>query len=549
MASTQYYDLSLVPESSIVRVHASQWDNGERKFIFTLYDENGLYTVPSGAVIELRATKADNHGYAVSSYESPEIVSYDGAQVTVVTERQMCAAAGEQDFKLSITIASRLVASARYTLVIDADTLSDDTDISDSYVPSIIDLATAQMEAAARSATLAESWAQGGTNSRTGEDTDNAKYFKEGSEAASEASEGFSEDSEAWARGTRNGTDVESSDPTYHNNSKYFAELSAASAQSSSNSASSSDASKEDSEAWAKGTKNGVDVPNTAPQYHDNSKYWSEQAHNSADRAEAYSVNVPYIGANGNWWVWDTTDGEYIDTGVDASITITVADVTMLEPTENPYITNTGTNTDPIFHLFIPRGKGIQSIAKTNTTVLTDTYTITYSDGATTTFTVVNGRGIDTISKTSTSGLIDTYTIAYNDNTTSTFTVTNGKTAYQSAVEGGYTGTEAEFEDDLAHFGEWKLDAEQAAQDAAQSASDAEDSAELSESFKNDAQDYADRANNSANLAGFYADILIPTFYIDFNTMELMQNDMTQASDITFSLDSNCNLLYSIASA
>lgn len=37
-----------------------------------------------------------------------------------------------------------------------------------------------------------------------------------------------------------------------------------------------------------------------------------------------------------------------------------------------------------------------------------------------------NGRGIVSISKTGTSGLVDTYTITYTDNTTSTFTVTNG---------------------------------------------------------------------------------------------------------------------------
>lgn len=514
MSSTQYYDLSLVPESSIVRVHASQWDNGERKFVFTLYDENGLYTIPSGAVIELRATKADGHGYAVSTVESPEIVNYSGSQVTVVTERQMCAAAGEQDFKLSITIASRTVASARYTLVVDADTISDDTDVSDSLVPSILALATEQMESAARSATLAESWAKGGTNSRTGEDTDNALYYKEVAREASEDSEGFSEDSEAWARGTRNGTDVESSDEAYHNNSKYFSELSEASAQDSANSANDSDAQKQDSEAWAKGTKNGVEIESTAPQYHDNSKYWSEQAHDYAQRAESFSINVPYIGANGNWWVWDTTEGGYVDTGVDASITVAIQDITMLEPTATPYVTNSGTATDPIFHLFIPRGKGIASITKTATSGLVDTYTITYSDGYTT-----------------------------------TFTVTNGKTAYQSAVEGGYTGTEAEFEDDLAHFGEWKADAEQAAQDAAQSASDAEDSAELSESFKNDASEYASRANNSANLAGYYANILVPTFYIDFDTMELYQNDLPTTADVTFALDANNNLIYTIASA
>lgn len=36
------------------------------------------------------------------------------------------------------------------------------------------------------------------------------------------------------------------------------------------------------------------------------------------------------------------------------------------------------------------------------------------------------GKGITNIQKTSTSGLVDTYTITYSDNTTSTFTVTNG---------------------------------------------------------------------------------------------------------------------------
>lgn len=40
-----------------------------------------------------------------------------------------------------------------------------------------------------------------------------------------------------------------------------------------------------ESEAWAKGTKDGVPVPNDAPQYHDNSKYWAEQAQQAAQDA------------------------------------------------------------------------------------------------------------------------------------------------------------------------------------------------------------------------------------------------------------------------
>lgn len=72
-------------------------------------------------------------------------------------------------------------------------------------------------------------------------------------------------------------------------------------------------------------------------------------------------------------------------------------------------------------------GNGISSIEKTSASGLVDTYTITFTNGTTTTFNVTNGKGISSISKTSTSGLIDTYTITYNDNTTSTFEVINGR--------------------------------------------------------------------------------------------------------------------------
>ncbi len=108
---------------------------------------------------------------------------------------------------------------------------------------------------------------------------------------------------------------------------------------------------------------------------------------------------------------------------------------------------------------------------------MVDTYTITYTDGTTTTFTVTNGaqgvqgiqgekgedgqtpvitiqngnwfinsqdtnvkaegvkgetgNGISSIEKTSTEGLVDTYTITYTDGTTTTFTVTNGAQGVQ----------------------------------------------------------------------------------------------------------------------
>lgn len=89
--------------------------------------------------------------------------------------------------------------------------------------------------------------------------------------------------------------------------------------------------------------------------------------------------------------------------------------------------TYTITLTDGSTHTFtVTNGKGISSIAKTATVGLVDTYTITFNDGTTQTFDVTNGNGISTIAKTSTSGYIDTYTITCTNGSTYTFTVTNG---------------------------------------------------------------------------------------------------------------------------
>ena len=69
-------------------------------------------------------------------------------------------------------------------------------------------------------------------------------------------------------------------------------------------------------------------------------------------------------------------------------------------------------------------GISINSIRKTGTNGLIDTYTINFTDGTNTTFNVKNGNNISTITKTGTSpdGLIDTYTVNITDQeTTATF--------------------------------------------------------------------------------------------------------------------------------
>ena len=133
----------------------------------------------------------------------------------------------------------------------------------------------------------------------------------------------------------------------------------------------------------------GDDVLTIVPQI----QAYLEQAEDLVEAMENLSKHPPYIGANGNWYIWDVPTSAFVDSGVDASITVAIADITMLDYIDTPYVTNTGTNTDPIFHLFIPKAATISRVEKTATSGKIDTYTMTLQDGSQFTFTVTNGDG------------------------------------------------------------------------------------------------------------------------------------------------------------
>lgn len=92
--------------------------------------------------------------------------------------------------------------------------------------------------------------------------------------------------SEGFAVGQQDGTDVGPDSPYYHNNSKYYSEQ-----------ASSAEASALKAEGYALGQQNGTDVDSSSPYYHNNSKYYNDQSalhENAADQSrldsEAWAV-------------------------------------------------------------------------------------------------------------------------------------------------------------------------------------------------------------------------------------------------------------------
>ena len=156
------------------------------------------------------------------------------------------------------------------------------------------------------------------------------------------------------------------------------------------------------------------------------------RAEDAAERAEKVSISTPYI-ENGNWFVFDNATKSYKDSGVDASITVDIADVTMLPYGSTASITNTGTATDPVFHLRIPNAKdgndgysptvSVSKIPGGNEVTITDNF-------GSKNFNVMDGDSITSIectSGTGAPGTVDTYTVTTSSGHTYPITVTNGK--------------------------------------------------------------------------------------------------------------------------
>lgn len=159
----------------------------------------------------------------------------------------------------------------------------------------------------------------------------------------------------------------------------------------------------------------------------------AKRAEDAAKKAEEVSISTPYIGENGNWFIFDNATKSYKDSRKDATITVDIADVTMLPYGSAASITNSGTDTDPIFHLFIPNAKdGNDGYSPTvNVSEISGGNEVTITDkSGSKTFNVMDGDSIESIKRTSGTGApgtTDTYTITTSSRGTYTFTVTNGK--------------------------------------------------------------------------------------------------------------------------
>jgi len=270
----QSVNLQIAPTGISPVINVSQNDIG-RQFQLVLYEGSQAYTLPGGTTAQIDGIKPDRHGFSYT-----DAVSVSGNVVTVTTKQQMTIVPGTVECEIRLTKSGLDLGTLNFKLLVEKSPIDGDTDISDTELPAIFALAREQEQ-------NAEAWAAGTkAGVPVGPDAEqyenNAKYY-------AEHVGDYVYDSEAWAKGTKNGVPVSSSDETYHNNSKYYSQQSASSASAASSSAGTANTYKQEAEAWAKGTKNGTPVPSSDVTYENNSKYYAQEASNSADTANSYA--------------------------------------------------------------------------------------------------------------------------------------------------------------------------------------------------------------------------------------------------------------------
>lgn len=149
---TQHIDLNMIPDSEPVIVRVNQYDTGTGRIIAHLYNGDVSYSPASGATAVIQGTKPDEHGFSYN-------VLISGNTITADITQQMTAVKGDVRTQFVVTETSGKTGTFVFILKVQESALQDDTDISDTDIPAIIDAAEHNAERAEQAAEDAEEWA------------------------------------------------------------------------------------------------------------------------------------------------------------------------------------------------------------------------------------------------------------------------------------------------------------------------------------------------------------------------------------------------------
>jgi hypothetical protein len=401
MASGTYTPTGIVHHTSVdftlrhvsEAVHLVQGDVSLPVIAVDMYADGQAYAVPSSATVNFRLNKKDG------TYIYNPVLGVNSARTTAYIEvtEQTCAAAGEFSPEIEVVNGSDVAGSSKFKMIVEPNAIQEGMIESSSEGHALIEYAS---------------------------------------------------ESRKWAEGRDlDGNDVPSSAEQYHNNAKYWAnEANVTVAVGTTTTAS-------DPTTPASVTNSGTSkdvvlnfvIPRglqgeqgiqgiQGPQGIQGEPFEFYKVYVSVAAMEADAANVP----EGKFVLINTNDVEDDD---NSKMFVRNSE----EPTGFRYLNDLSgaqgiQGPQGIQGVQGERGEtgnGIASVTKTSTAVLVDTYTITFTDGTSTTFNVQNGRGIATVEKTGSSGLADAYTITFTDGTTQNYVVNNGNGIVSVTQTGG----------------------------------------------------------------------------------------------------------------
>ena len=149
---TQEIDLNVIPDSEPIIVRVNQYDTGTGRIIAHLYNGSTPYTPAIGATAIIQGTKPDKHGFQYTA-------TINGNTVTCSITDQMTVCAGDVRTQIVVTETSGKTGTFVFILKVQESALNDETDISDTEIPAIIDAAGHNADRAEAAAEDAEEWA------------------------------------------------------------------------------------------------------------------------------------------------------------------------------------------------------------------------------------------------------------------------------------------------------------------------------------------------------------------------------------------------------
>lgn len=122
---TQTFDLNLIPNSGPIVIHVDQYDHGTGRLIANLYDGDVAYTPAAGATAIVQGTKPDSHGFMYDA-------TLTGNTVTMDLTEQMSIVAGRVCVQVVVMEGANRTGSFVFYIDVQLSALPSNTDMSTS---------------------------------------------------------------------------------------------------------------------------------------------------------------------------------------------------------------------------------------------------------------------------------------------------------------------------------------------------------------------------------------------------------------------------------